>query len=197
MNAEQVVEKILAEAKAQAGSIVDEAKAKAAEQKAGLDSNIAGFDNKTQEMAKDAAEDKLQRMLASARMNNARQTLAAKVEILDDVFEKAKAAVLKLGDEQYLSLMTALVKKAVETGDEEIIVSKNEKRIDTDFVKKVNRELGAGFKGNLRLSDEKADITGGFILTRGKVRVNASTDVMIDALRETMGIELLQQLFTD
>ncbi|MHC4551705.1 MAG: V-type ATP synthase subunit E [Planctomycetota bacterium] len=197
MNAEQVVDKILAEAKAQAEGIVDEAKAKAAEQKARLDSDIADFDNKTKEMAKAAAEDKQQRMLASARMNNGRQTLAAKVEILDTVFEKAKAAVSGLSDEQYLSLMTALVKQAVETGDEEVVIGKNEKRINADFVKKVNRELGTGFKGNLRLSNEKADITGGFILTRGKVQVNASTDVMIDALRETMGIELLEQLFTD
>ncbi|MHC4926965.1 MAG: V-type ATP synthase subunit E [Planctomycetota bacterium] len=197
MNAEQVVEKILAEAKAQAEGIVDEAKAKASEQKARLDSDIADFDNKTKEMAKAAAEDKQQRMLASARMNNGRQTLAAKVEILDTVFEKAKAAVSGLSDEQYLSLMTALVKQAVETGDEEVVIGKNEKRINADFVKKVNRELGTGFKGNLRLSNEKADITGGFILTRGKVQVNASTDVMIDALRETMGIELLEQLFTD
>ena len=46
------------------------------------------------------------------------------------------------------------MKQAVETGDEEVIVGKNEKRIDQDFIKKVNRELGAGFKGNLRLSDQ-------------------------------------------
>ena len=36
---------------------------------------------------------------------------------------------------------------------------------------------------------------GGFILTRGKVQVNASTDVMIDALRESMAIEISQELF--
>ena len=92
---------------AEAEKILSEAKAKAAEQKAQLDTEIAEFDAKTEQLAKDAAEDKLQRMLAGARMTNAKQMLAAKVEILDDVFEKAKDAVNQLPDEQYLSLMTA------------------------------------------------------------------------------------------
>ena len=77
-----------------------------------LDAEIADFDTRTDQLAEDAAEDKLQRMLANARMTNAKQMLAAKVAILDDVFEKAKAAVNQLPDDQYLSLMTA----SAETG---------------------------------------------------------------------------------
>lgn len=195
MNAEQVVEKILSQAQAEADAIVKEAQDKAAAQKAELDTELAEFDTKTKELAKDAAEDKLQRMLAGARMSNAKEMLAARVEILNDVFAQAKNAVNQLPDEAYLNLMTALVKKAVETGDEEVIVGKSEKRIDAEFIKKANRELGAGFKGNLRLADRKADIAGGFILSRGKVQINASTDVLIDRLRETMEIELSNQLF--
>jgi V/A-type H+-transporting ATPase subunit E len=195
MNAEQVVQKILAEANAEAEKIVSDAKAKAAKQKSQLESELKDFDAETEKLAKDAAEDKLQRMLANARMANAKQMLAAKVEILNSVFEKAKASVKELPEDQYLSLMTKLIKQAVETGDEEVVVGKDEQRVDQKFIKKVNGELGAGFKGNLRLSDERADIAGGFILTRGKVQVNASTDVMIDSLREQMEIELSQELF--
>ena len=57
-------------------------------------------------------------------------------------------------------------------------------------------ELGDGFKGNLRLSSQRADISGGFILTHGKVQINATTDVIIDDLRESMEIELAQTLFS-
>lgn len=197
MNAEQVVRKILAEANAEAEKIISEARAKAAEQGAQLDAEIAEFEARSTQLAKDAAEDKLQRMLAGARMDNAKKILAAKVTILDSVFAKAKAAVSELPDDQYLLLMTGLIKEAVETGDEEIIVGKNESRIDAAFVGKINQTLGAGFKGNLRLSDKKADIAGGFILTRGKVQVNASTDVLIESLRESMEMELSQILFAD
>lgn len=195
MNAEQVVEKILSQAKAEAETILNEAKEKAAAQKAQLDTELAEFDKKTEEMAKAAGEDKLQRMLAGARMSQGKKMLAAKVAVLDDVFAKAKQAVGQLPDDQYLSLMTDLMKKAVETGDEEIIVGKNETRINDAFVKKVNRDLGAGFKGNLRLADERADIAGGFILSHGKVRINASSDVLVDRLRESMQIELADELF--
>jgi len=195
MNAEQVVQKILSEAQAEARKILDEARGKAAEQKAQLDSEIAEFDAKTDELAVEAAEDKLQRMLAGARMDNAKQLLGAKVQILNDVFEQAKKAVNDLPDDRYLSWAMTTMKQAVESGDEEVIVGKDEKRIDSEFIKKVNRELGTGFKGNLMLSSEKGNFSGGFILSRGKVQINATTDVIIDNLCESMQIELSQLLF--
>ena len=93
--------------------------------------------------------------------------------------------------------MTGLIKRAVETGDEEIIIGKKESRINEAFISKINKTLGSGFKGNFRLSAERADIAGGFILSRGKVQVNASTDVLIESLRESMEMELSQILFAD
>lgn len=196
MNAEQVVQKILSEANAKAEKIVDDAKAKAAEQTSQLENEMTAFDAETGRLAEAAAEDKLQRMLANARMTHGKQTLAAKVAILDDVFKQAKKAVNMLPDEPYLSLMTALMKRSVETGDEEVIVGKDEQRINEQFISGLNRELGSGFKGNLRLSSSRrGDITGGFILSRGKVQINASTDVLIESLRESMEIELSEELF--
>ena len=138
--------------------------------------NLRNLRNRRKKKAKEAADDKLQRMLAAARMSQAKQVLAAKVAILDEVFTRAQDAVHHLPDDQYLSLMADLMKRAVETGDEEIVVGKNEQRINADFIKRINRELGAGFKGNLRLANERADISGGFIVSRGKVRMNASVE---------------------
>lgn len=195
MNAEQVVEKILSQARAEADQIMGEARDKAAAQKADLDTELAEFNKKTQDLTQDAREDKLQRMMASARMSNAKQLLAAKAGILNDVFDKAKAAVNQLPNDKYLALMAAIMKKSVETGDEEVIVGKNETRINEDFIKKINRELGAGFKGNLRLSSQRGQFSGGFILSRGKVRINACTDVLVDRLRESMAMELTAELF--
>ena len=195
MNAEQVVQKILAEANAEAEKIVKDAKAKVAEQKAQLDVEMADFDARTGQLAEDAAADKLQRMLAGARMDNGKQLLGAKVEILNDVFDRCKKAVNDLPGEHYLAWAMSTMKQAVESGDEEVIVGKDEKRINDEFIKKVNHELGPGFKGNLKLSSEKGDFSGGFILSRGKVQINATTDVVIDDLYETMQIELSQILF--
>lgn len=195
MNAEQVVQKILTEANAQAEKIVNEAKAKAAELKAGLDTEMADFDARTAQLAQDAADDKLQRMLAGARMDSAKQMLAAKVEVLNEVVDRAKKAVNELPDEEYLSWVMTRMKQAVESGDEKVIVGKNENRINDSFIKKVNRELGVGFKGNLQLSAERGDFSGGFILSRDKIQINVTTDVVIDNLYESMQIELSQILF--
>ena len=195
MNADQVIKKILSEAQQQADEINRQASDKCALQKQQTEEELANYRAETERLSGQAAEERFQRLLAGARMSNGQKVLSAKVAILNDVFAKAKEAVNKLPDEQYLSLMAVMMKQAVETGDEEVVVGKNENRIDEAFVKKVSSDLGAGFKGNLRLSDKRAEIAGGFILSRGKVRINASTDVLIDRLRESMEIELSRELF--
>ena len=91
--------------------------------------------------------------------------------------------------------MTKLMHEAVETGDEEVITDANDNRIDHKFIKNINRELGPGFKGNLRLSEQKEAIGAGFILKRGNIMNNASLDVLISQARKDMEIELAKALF--
>ncbi|NLW82975.1 MAG: hypothetical protein GXY41_01010 [Phycisphaerae bacterium] len=195
MNAEQVVKKILSEAHEQAEAIAQDAQQKRQRQTQQLDEELSAYRAETERLANAAAEDRRSRMLAAARMENARAFLAAKADLLDEVFGKAQERVVKLPDEQYRNVMIRLMQKAVETGDEEVIVGKNERRIDDGFIKQVNRSLGAGFKGNLRLSDQRADIRGGFILARGKVRMNAGVEVLVERLREALETELAARLF--
>ena len=148
-------------------------------------------------MAKAAGEDKLARMLAAARMDLQKKRLAAKAELLNEVFDKARQKINTLPNGAYLDLMGRLLMKAVQTGDEEVLVGAGETRINHEFIKQVNQKLGPGFKGNLRLSGEKADIDGGFILRRGKVQINVSTNVLIDQVRQRMETDLVAELFAD
>ena len=195
MNADQVIEKILSQAKAEAQAILAEAKAKADAQKARSGAELAEFEKQTDVLAKEAGDDKLRRMLAGARMSNSRQALAAKVELLNEVFRKAEERLVQLPDEPYKALMVKLMTQAVQTGDEEVLVGKDEGRINDDFIKQVNRQLGPGFKGNLRLGMQRLDIKGGFVLSRGKVRINAGAGVLVGQLRESMETELAAKLF--
>ena len=195
MDAEQVVEKILSEANAEAEKITSQAKAGAAQQESELESELAGYRQETQELAAKAAADKKSRMLATARMDIRKETLVAKVGLVNEVFAKAGEKIKAMGDDEYRSLVGGLMQKAVETGDEEVVIGAGEKRIDEKFIKNVNRELGPGFKGNLRLADETAEIAGGFILRRGKIQVNVSTDVLLERAKEELEIELTKELF--
>jgi V/A-type H+-transporting ATPase subunit E len=195
MEAEQVVEKILADAKAEADKIKQQAEENQAAEQAKLDEQLSDYKKQTDIIAQKAGEDKKAHLLAAARMDVAKDYLAEKRKILDEVFAQARQKLQNLPDGEYCKLMTKLMLKAVETGDEEVIVDNNEKRIDQKFIKNINRELGPGYKGNLRLSGEKQNLGGGFILKRGKIKNNVSLEVLLNQARKELEIELAKKLF--
>ena len=195
MEAEQVIEKILSDARAEAEKITKQAEQKQADEQEKLAQQLEGYNRQTEELASRAAEDKRRRILAAARMQIAKDRLAEKARILNDVFEQAQKQLKTLPDEEFSLLMTRLMLAAVETGDEEVIVDKNETRLDHRFIKQVNRRLGPGYKGNLRLAEQRQDIVGGFVLRRGKIKNNVSFDVLLTQARNDLDIELAKQLF--
>lgn len=197
MNAEQVIDKILNEARAESERLLAEARDKARRQRETLEQEISAYDEESRRLADAAAEDQKERMLAAARMEVKKQRLAAKVQILDELFDKARHKVNTLSDEAYRALMMKLLAQAVVSGDEELIVGPNEKRLDGEFVKQANRQLAAQGKGSLRLADRRGHLQGGFILQRGSIRVNASTDTLIGQLREEMEPQIANELFPD
>jgi V/A-type H+-transporting ATPase subunit E len=195
MESEQVIEKILADARAEADKIKKQADEKEADEQAKLNEQLEEYNKQTTTLAQQAGEDEKSHILAAARMKKSKEYLAEKRKILDDVFEQAKQQLQNLPDEEYKSLIKKLLLDAVETGDEEIIVDTNEGRIDHDFIKLLNRELGPGYKGNLKLSSEKQDIGAGFILSRGKVKTNVSIEVLLEQARKELEIQLGKELF--
>jgi len=197
MEANQVVEKILSDAQNQAGEIKKQADEKLADEKAQLDNQLEEYKKQTESLAKKAGEDKKAHMLAAARMDIAREFLAEKRKIIDEVFEKAAKQFSKLEDDEYLKIMGTLMLEAVETGDEEVIVDRTEKRIDQNFINQINAKLGQDKKGNLKLSDERQNIGAGFILKRGNIKTNVSLGVLTEQARKELEIELAKDLFAD
>jgi V/A-type H+-transporting ATPase subunit E len=195
MDTKGIIDKILSDANVEADKIKSEASKQLAVQKTGLENHLKQYNQETEVLANKAADDKYSQMLAAARMKNAKMMLEQKRELLNDIFVKAADELTKLDDKQYKDVMKKLMIKAVETGDEEVIVDVNEKRIDQGFIKHVNRELGPGFKGNLRLSNEKEDIKGGFILQRGKIRNNVSARVLVEKARKDLEADIAKELF--
>jgi V/A-type H+-transporting ATPase subunit E len=197
MEAGQVVEKILADANAEADKIKKEAEEKEAAEQAKLTEQLEEYKKQTEILAKKAGEDEKSHVLAAARMDIAKQFLAEKRKILDEVFEQAHQQLQNLPDEEYRAMIKKLILDAVETGDEEVVIDTNENRIDHEFIKKINSELGSGKKGDLKLSDQKQDIGAGFILKRGKIKTNVSIGVLLDQARKELEIELAKVLFSE
>ena len=195
MEAEQVVEKILADAKAEADKIKKQADDQEAAEQAKLTEQLDEYKKQTELLAKKAGEDEKSHILAAARMDIAKEYLAEKRKILDEVFEQARRQLQNLPDEEYHTLIKKLLLDTVETGDEEVVIDTNENRIDHEFIKQINREPGSGKKGDLKLSDQKQDIGAGFILKRGKIKTNVSIGVLLEQARKELEIELAKEMF--
>ena len=195
MEAAKVIEKILADAKTEAEKIKAQTKQKQAAEQTKLAEQLDEYKKQTETLAQKAAKDKKLHLLAAARMNIAKEFLAEKRRILDEIFEQARRQLQNLSDDEYHKFMTKLMLDAVETGDEEVIVDKNEMRIDQEFIKDINRQLGTGYKGNLRLSEQRQDLGAGFILRRGKIKNNVSLEVLLAQASKELEIELAKELF--
>jgi len=196
MDGEKVTEKILSDAKAEADKIKGEAQEKQNAEQAKLDERLAEYQKQTETLAHKAGEDEKSHRLSAARMDIAKQLLAEKRNILDQVFAEAHKRLRRLSDEDHRRLMTSLMRQAVETGEEEVIIDKNESRIDQSFIDGVNQQLASDNKGNLKLASQREDLGGGFILRRGKIRNNASFAVLLDQARKELEIELAKDLFS-
>ena len=196
MEAEQVIQKILGDARAEAEKIGVQAAERDAAEQSKLDADMTRFEEETQAMAKKAAEDEKSQRLAVARMEISKEYLAGKMAILDEVFAQARQQVEQLPDNEYRELMAQLMAAAVEQGDEQVVAGKNDARIDQKLVSEVNAKLKGQGKGNLSLSSEKAGVDGGFLLERGKIRTNVSLDVLLDRTRTDLEMELAMDLFS-
>ncbi len=195
MGAEEVVEKILADARGEAEAIKKEAEEKQAAEQSRLNQQLAEYNEQTSILAQQTAKDKKLHLVAAARMEIAKGLLAEKRRILGEVFTKAREKLLSLPDEEYRKIMAKLMLKAVETGEEEVIVDKNEKRINQEFIRQINQQLGAGKKGDLRLAEKGEDLGAGFILRRGKIKNNVSAEVLFAQASEDLETELAKELF--
>jgi V/A-type H+-transporting ATPase subunit E len=197
MEAEQVIEKILTDARAQAEKIKKESEEKQAAEQAKSNQQLSEHKKQTDTLAQKAAEDKKMHLLAAARMDIAKQHLTEKRKILDEVFDQAREQLQNLPDDEYRQLMTKLMLEAVETGDEEVIVDTNESRINQDLIDQVNARLNDFGKGNLTFSDQRQDIGAGFILKHERIKTNVSLQVLLAQARKQLEIELANDLFGD
>ncbi|MHC4087361.1 MAG: V-type ATP synthase subunit E [Planctomycetota bacterium] len=196
MGTEEVIEKILADARTEAKKIKKQADEKEAAEQAKFNEQLDEHKKQTNVLAEKLGSEKKLHLLAAARMDIAKERLAEKSRVLDEVFEQARQQLQNLSDDQYKTLCTNLMLEAVETGDEEVTIDTNEKRIDEKFIKQINQKLAPERRGNLKLSDQTQPIGAGFILKRGKIKNNVSLDVLLAQARKELEIDLAKDIFS-
>jgi V/A-type H+-transporting ATPase subunit E len=193
---EKVIEKILEEAK----GMMLEIEARGIEESKNMlketENKISEIEENAKSVAWEKAKVEKERLLALSRVENRKGKLLLKRKLCDEVFEEALKALSSGGD--YKKWMMNLFHLAVESGEEEVLLGKNERVMDKAFLKEVNDKIRKnGKEGNLRLSPDRIEIQGGFILRKDRIEINVSLETLHGRVREELEIEVGRILFQE
>ena len=123
--------RILADAEAKAREILTEAQTQA--EKISADLSVKG---------RKAAEERRERLKSAAGMERRKILLAAKQEVLGEVFDLALEKLCSLPEEEYIALLTALALEASTSGKEQLVFSiKDRARIGKQVVIAANEAM--------------------------------------------------------
>lgn len=195
MALEDILNKINADARAEADSLLSVARAEADSIREKARRDAGEMHAELMEKAKERALHRADRIRVLARLDQRKDVLKEKKRLVDEVFERAKGHILSLPPRAYLELLKPLILEAVESGKEEIIPASSQKHLFTpEFLKSLNDALGPE-KGHLRLSDEAGNFTGGFVLREGNRETNLTLESLIDSQREALEPQVARILF--
>jgi|LSQX01.3.fsa_nt_gb V/A-type H+-transporting ATPase subunit E len=194
---DKIKSKILEDARAHASEIEEQAKREAQEimEKASVDA-----EQKRAEILGKAEQDGQEvyrRLLSVAGLENRKEVLRAKQDIVEAAFQGALDKVVNLPDREYQTLIEDLIVSAAVKGSGEILLSeKDRKRMDKGFLKNINNRLKkAGAEGNLTLSKDTICSSGGFVIKSGDMEINGTLEILIGMLRPKLENEVVEILF--
>ncbi len=148
------------------------------------------------ESARIAAQTQRERLISSASMNVKLEVLRVKQDIIEEAFKKANYCLVSMGKEDYRSLIRKMILNCAQTGEEEILISKDETRLDHGFIDEINKHSkGEGKRGNLKLVKSDFENNGGFILKGEKVIINNIFAVLLAQMKPQIQKEIAEALF--
>ncbi len=212
---DKICEKIANQAQAECDSITERAKSEAEEILKGYRELADTEALKISDNARKAAKEREERLIGAARLEARKLHLKTKQEMIDAAFLKALEMLTLLPEDEYISVLARLAAESSISGDEEIVLSpddraaygkqvvteanrilKSQKEKDeASSIKKLGRQLLSQLSGGLTLSNETRSISGGVILLKDKMEINATFDTLIRLSREKLSVEVAQILF--
>lgn len=147
------------------------------------------------EKAQHSVSDHARKVESSMDMQRKQAILAAKQEVIGNVLDEAYRMVMDLEDEQYFKLLEKLLEKHVVSGEGEICFSARDlKRMPEGFTEKI-KNIASEKGGSLTVSQQPAEMDGGFLLVYGGIEENCTIRAVFDAGREEMSDRVNRMLF--
>jgi len=176
MSLEKILDKIQHEAQQKAEAIIQQAEEEARKIVARAEQDARSQADQIIEKASRSSRQKEKRMVLSADLALRKETLAEKQRAIHDCYQGALRKLEQMRDQAYRETIQRMLLAAFTPEITEVIFSeKDSRRIDQRFIDRVNKALrDLGQKGQLHLSREHRDITGGFILKSDRIEIDAS-----------------------
>ncbi len=123
-----------------------------------------------------SAQQKDRRMILAAELAARKEILSEKQKAIKNCFNGAMEKLNRIPDQDYQNIVKNMLISTYNPEITEVIFSEKDSRIiNQQFIDKVNKALEEnGNKAQLRLSKEKREISGGFILKGDRVEINNS-----------------------
>lgn len=193
---DQISERILEDARAEATRIIEDAQEKARSIK---DKKVEETRRNNEKLSKenmDKAQERKRRMLAVAELDMRKEILSVKQEMIDEAMERVKQAIMVMPRDEYRRIIADMLVESAQ-GDEEVFFSvADEGRLDQSLIDEVNDKLiGQGKKGELRLSPNRETFDGGFILKSGGMEINNTFDAIVRMSRDLVESKVAGILF--
>jgi V/A-type H+-transporting ATPase subunit E len=188
MGMQQIIERILSDANAEAEMIVAEAEKQAAKIVSDAESRSAKVREETETEVAQKRKGILEKRAADARLDGAKLLLGEKRKVLDTVYDEAHSQLLELNQEDTLAMIARLLDAYAEQGDE-IYFAERFPYADAVKILPVIAEKG------LKISNERVKIEGGIYLKGEKADKDLSYPALLAADRDENQAALARELF--
>ena len=194
---DKITERISSDTEQEKAAILSRSKAQAAEITAGYAALAESDYAERLAQGKVQAAEYVERQGSVSQLDARKLRLGAKQEMLEKAFELAMKKLLSLPEPQYVDLLSSLAADASVTGSEALLFSVQDRpRFGKKVVLAANEKLeAAGRTGNLTLSEESREFTGGLYVQDGNVESNCTFATLVRMLREQMAAEVAGILF--
>lgn len=162
------------------------------------------------EKGKKSADDRTVRLQGVAGLDARKMLLRTKQEMIALAFRTAEEKLKSLEGEDYVETLAKLGAAAAQTGNEEVILSSDDReKYGKDVVSRINELLnddegisriitaaGKLLRGEgVKLSNEVREISGGLILKDGDLEIDASFATIVNQMRESLAGDVAEILF--
>ncbi|MDR1916599.1 MAG: hypothetical protein LBQ58_08505 [Synergistaceae bacterium] len=193
MSLAQITEKIESDARVESAKILERAREQEIEIKRAAEAEVKKLEDAAKNRFDKERPEIFKRRDIVARLDVNKIHLDAQRRLIRDAFSEGLERLKGLEKGKYLEFCNRLLKEAVDSGDEVMEISRDEKYINPGWVDEFNKANGT----KITLSEERGDFLGGFILNKDRIYINCSWEMLMQATQERIENEVVHRLFSD